>query len=216
MVEPATPPPAAEPETPPAAIPPPATPPAPPAAEPPKAEAPPAAPPVTPEAKKETLLGAAKIVPEKYELKIPDGSPLDKEALARVEDYAKANKLSNEEAQKLLEVENTAVKAYAEKTLKESEAAKASWLDGSKNDKEIGGDKLARNVELSRRVVDKFGSPLLKQIFNETGTGNHPELIRMLSRIGDAIGEDQLVIGKVGSPAQEKPDPAKKLFPNQK
>lgn len=167
------------------------------------------------EEKKETLLGAAKIVPEKYELKLPDGSPLDKEALTRVENYAKANKLSNEEAQNLLEVENTAVKAFANKAHADSEAAKASWLEASKNDQEVGGQNLAQNVEMSRRVVEKFGSPLLKQIFNDTGTGNHPELIRMLSRIGKAIGEDQLVVGKVGSQPEKVPA-EKKLYPNQK
>lgn len=213
MVEPATPPPAAPPAAPPPTAPPPATPPA----EAPKAEAPPpAAPPPKPEAKPETLLGAEKIVPEKYELKMPDGSPLDKEAITRVESYAKANKLSNEEAQKLLEVENTAVKAFAEKAHAEAETVKATWLEGSKNDKEIGGDNLAKNVEVSHRVLDKFGSPLLKQILNETGTGNHPELIRMLSRIGKEFSEDELIPGKPPTQPAPKTDPANKLYPNQK
>lgn len=213
MVDPATPPPAAPPVvTPPVAPPPVVTPPP---VEPPKGE-PPVAPPEKPEAKPETLLGAAKIVPEKYELIMPEGSPLDQEAMTRVENYAKANKFSNEEAQKLLEVENTAVKAYAQKANAQMEADKASWLEGSKNDKEIGGQNLNQNVELSRRVVEKFGSPMLKQIFNETGTGNHPELIRMLSRIGKAIGDDQLVIGRTAAKPEEKITPDKKLYPNQK
>lgn len=215
MVEPATLPPAAAPAAEPPVVPPPATPPAtPPAA--PKAEPPPAAPPAKPEAKEETLLGAAKIVPEKYELKMPEGSPLDKEALARVESYAKANKLSNEEAQKLLEVENTAVKTYAEKQQTQLETLKNTWAEESKNDKEFGGQAFPQNVELSRRVVEKFGSPAFKTALNETGLGNHPELIRMLSRIGKAIGEDELVIGKTVAGKETPTDPAKKLFPNQK
>lgn len=214
MVDPATPPPAEAPVEKPAEKPV-ETPPAEKPAEKP-AEAPKETPPVKPEAKPETLLGAAKIVPEKYELKMPEGSPLDKDAIARVEAYAKANKFSNEEAQKLLEVENTAVKAFADKAHAQSEADKATWLESTKNDQEIGGQNLSQNVEWSRRVVDKFGSPLLKQIFNDTGTGNHPELIRMLSRIGKAMGDDQLVVGKVGTQTAEKVDASKKLYPNQK
>lgn len=215
MVDPATPPPAAPPVVPPPAVPPPATPPATPLAEPPKAE-PPVAPPAKPEAKPDTLLGAAKIVPEKYELKMPEGSPLDQEALTRVETYAKANKLSNEEAQKLLEVENTAVKTFAEQQQTKMETLKNTWAEESKNDKEFGGQAFAQNVELSRRVVEKFGSQAFKAALNETGLGNHPELIRMLSRIGKAVGEDELVVGKTAAGKETPTDPSKKLYPNQK
>lgn len=210
MVETVTPPPAEKPVVPPVEKPP-ITPPV----EPPKAEE--KVPPVKPpEDKKESLLGAAKIVPEKYELKMPDGSPLDKEAITRVENFAKANKLSNEEAQQVLEVENTAVKTFADKQQADMEQTKKTWLDQSTNDKEFGGENLGKNVELSRRVVDKFGSQEFRNALNETGLGNHPELIRMLSRIGKAIGEDELVIGRTGAKPEDKPDVAKKLYPNQK
>lgn len=210
MVETVTPPPAEKPVEKPAEIP---------AAEKPAekpAEVTKEAPPVKPEAKPETLLGAAKIVPEKYELKMPDGSPLDPEAITRVETYAKANKLSNEEAQQLLEVEHTAVKSFADKQNANMETLKNTWAEESKNDKEFGGQAFAQNVELSRRVVDKFGSVQFKAALNDTGLGNHPELIRMLSRIGKAIGEDELVVGRTAAKQEEKVTADKKLYPNQK
>jgi hypothetical protein len=211
MVDPATPPPAEAP-----VVPPPVVPPATPPVEPPKVE-PPVVPPVKPEVKPETLLGAAKIVPEKYELKMPEGSPLDKtEAITRVEAYAKANKLSNEEAQQLLEVENTAVKTFADKQQAQMHTLRTTWAEESKNDKEFGGDNFAQNVELSRRVVDKFGSAAFRAALNDTGLGNHPELIRMLSRIGKAVGEDELVVGKTATGKEAPKDPAKTLYPNQK
>lgn len=46
--------------------------------------------------------------------------------------------------------------------------------------------------------MDKFGSPELKQYLNETGLGNHPELVRIFANIGKAMSEDGLVTGNSG------------------
>jgi hypothetical protein len=83
------------------------------------------------------------------------------------------------------------IKAQAEK-----------WAAAIKADKELGGDKLAANLAVAARAVDAFGTPALKEFFNKSGLGNHPELIRAFNKAGSLISEDSVVPGG-GKPAGE-------------
>ena len=138
--------------------------------------------------------------PEKYELKLPDGSHLGDGALDRTAAYARKQGLSNEEAQELLNRENSAVVDYVESVKKQAEV----WAEDSKADSEIGGDNLAKNCELAKRALDKFGSEALRDALNESGFGNHPEVVRVFSRIGKAMSEDQIVVPGTAGAASEK------------
>lgn len=135
-------------------------------------------------------------VPEKYDLKLPENSILDSESVEQVAAIAKQNGLTNEQAQKILDDQSSAVtQAIADRS--------AKWLDQLKSDKELG-PQLSRKVELASRVVNRFGSEELKNELNRSGFGNHPELVRILSRIGEAMAEDTL-INPAGVPKDRKP-----------
>ncbi len=67
------------------------------------------------------------------------------------------------------------------------------------------------NVELAKRVVDRFGTDPLKKSLSESGLGNHPELVRLLVRIGKSMSEDQLVIAG-HKPSETKKSAADILF----
>lgn len=127
------------------------------------------------------------VAPEKYDLKLSEDSVLGKRALERIEAYAKEQGLSNEQAQAIVDGEAEAVAKFVDEQSNE-------WANQTKNDKEIGGEGFKKNVETAKRVIDKFGSDTLRKELNKTGYGNHPELIRLLSRIGKAMNEDELVI----------------------
>lgn len=133
-------------------------------------------------------------VPEKYELKLPDGSLLKPERLEKIAAFAKERGLSNEQAQAIVERENEAVSEYASLKDQTVEAEVNKWVELSKNDKEFGGPAFKENVELAKRVVNQFGSEEFKKALNETGLGNHPELIRFAHRIGKMMKEDQFVL----------------------
>ncbi|MEC7472463.1 MAG: hypothetical protein VX946_03765 [Pseudomonadota bacterium] len=45
------------------------------------------------------------------------------------------------------------------------------------------------------KAIEKFGSPELRQVLNDSGLGNHPELVKFCHRIGKAISDDSLVLG---------------------
>jgi hypothetical protein len=180
------------PATPPAAVVPPAQPVVPAPVEPAKAtpegtpaEVPPAAPaepakPVEPPK-----------APEKYELKLVQGSPITPERVARIEADAKAQGLTNEQAQAVVDNEHKIVIGL----VSEHQSRIANWKQVAMNDKEIGGTDLPRNLELSKRVAERYGSPALIQELEATGFGSHPEVVKMFVRIGKAFGEDRLIIG---------------------
>lgn len=137
---------------------------------------------------------AKPVVPEKYDLKLPDGSRLEAAHVEKIASYSKEHGLSNEQAQKLLERDNSLVADFFDGQKAQFEANKTAWLEESKTDKEIGGDSLGKNAELSKRVLDRFGTEKFKQLLDETGAGNHPEFIRVFTRIGRLMSEDQFVM----------------------
>lgn len=137
-----------------------------------------------------------------YDLKLPDGSLLNDGLVEKFKAYAKENKFSKDQAQAFLNRENQVIADW-EAAKKENLAKQADiWINDVKADKEIGGDKFNENVELAKRVVHRYASKNLIDSLNNTGLGNHPELIRVFAKIGKEMGEDKLVLG--GS-AQKKP-----------
>jgi len=138
------------------------------------------------------------VVPEKYDLKLPKDSLLTTEALERKAADAKARGLTNEQAQKELENENATIATYVDTQKQQQEAEwkkqNEAWVNEIKSDKEIGGEAFPKNVELAKRVVQRFGDDSFVKELDGTGFGNHPGLVRMLVKLGKAMSEDQLVL----------------------
>ena len=131
--------------------------------------------------------------PEEYEkFNAPEGQEYDDQFVKAYGDVAKELNLSQEDAQKLLDKVSPVVR---ERQQAQIDAVKQGWLDNSRGDKEFGGDKLEANLAVAKTALDKFGTPELKQLMNQTGLGNHPELIRFFYRAGKAISEDTYVGG---------------------
>lgn len=148
------------------------------------------------------------VVPETYDLKMPDGVELDQAAAAEFTAIAKELKLDQAAAQKLADVGAKMAQRQVEAHAKLVE----SWAEQVKTDSEIGGDKLAENLGVARKALEAFGTPELRDVLNATGLGNHPEVIRAFYKVGKAISEDRFVGGAPKSGTAN--DPAKTLFPN--
>ena len=151
--------------------------------------------------------------PEKYDLKLPEGSLLEAGELEKTAALAKARGLSNEDAQALINEQSKLLDSHAgkQKAIWAEETGK--WIGIAKADPEIGGEAFNGNAEVAKRVIDRYGSDSLKIGLSETGFGDHPELIRMMVRIGRSMSEDQLVLP--GSKAPAEVSTADKLYPNQ-
>ena len=75
------------------------------------------------------------------------------------------------------------------------------------------GKSYNENVELARRAFTNFASKEALDIMEDSGLGNHPEIVKMFSKIGNLLKEDGIMGGEPGigdslSPAmaQEKID----------
>lgn len=133
------------------------------------------------------------VVPEKYDLKLSEGSLLDAKSLETAAAQAKALGLSNEQAQAFLNEKDSLVRGIVEQQKQALDARATRWAEDVKNDKEIGGEALNENVETAKRFVQRFASDAMKKELDDTGLGNHPELIRMLSRAGKMMKEDTTI-----------------------
>ena len=142
--------------------------------------------------------------PEKYELKLPEGSLLSAEAIERSAAFAKEHGLSNEAAQAALDRESNALSSYAESQKESWNKETVAWLETSKADKELGGEEFGKNAELAKRVVTRYGTEEFAKGLTETGFGNHPELFRFVLRVGKAMGDDQLVLPGSQAAAETK------------
>jgi len=141
--------------------------------------------------------------PEKYEFKAPEGRDLDPELATTFSEVARELNLTQDAAQKLLD---TMSPKMVERQLAQIEAVRAEWTQQSKADKEFGGDKIAENLSVAKKALDSFGTPELRSLLNESGLGNHPEIIRFMFRAGKAISEDRYVGSSAGT-TQGRPAP---------
>ena len=180
------------PTPPPEAAPAPTPPPAPPEANPPAPQG------TTDPAPTETPKEAQRIVPERYDLKVPENSYLDPKALERIESYAKTNKLTQEEASAFLNNQDSDVRKIMEEK-------KASWLEETRQDREIGGANLQRNVEIAKSFLDQHMAPELRQDLDRTGYGNNRHFMKFVLNMAKRSSNDQAVFpGQQSGGAAEK------------
>ncbi len=140
--------------------------------------------------------------PEAYELMLPEGfKETDSAALESFMPIAQEVGLSNEQAQKLVDLYGQNIQAQA----KVQEAAwvnqRAAWIKELKNDAEFGaGDEetFRLNVGRAQMALSEFGSPELKSFLQQSGMGDSAPLVRFFCKVGQALGEDGLVQSNFG------------------
>ena len=149
--------------------------------------------------------------PEEYaEFTAPEGTELGETVMVEFKAAAKELNLSQDAAQAMLDKVMPSMRQSYETQI---ETAKTTWAEASTADSEFGGEKLNQNVATAKRALDTYGSDNLRGLLNETGLGNHPEVIRMLWKVGQTLNEDGVVPGVPARGAEM--DTAKRLFPNQ-
>ena len=153
--------------------------------------------------KTEGALAGGRVVPDGYNLTAPAGSGMASEYIESVANFAKENKLTNDEAQAVLNRDHNLRASMINSQREELDTRAEEWAESAKTDGEIGGDNFNGNIELAKRVVQKFATPAFMDSLNETGLGNHPEVIRVFSRIGKHLKDDSFVFSKSeGAPTQ--------------
>jgi hypothetical protein len=149
--------------------------------------------------------------PEKYEFKAPEGKEYDPETLTRFSDVARKHNLTQESAQSLLD---DLAPMVAERQAQVLDSLRTEWAESSQADKEFGGAAIKENLAVAKQAMEKFGTPELRTLLNESGLGNHPEVIRFMFRAGKAISEDKFVPPSVGGLPSNR-GAASVLYPSQ-
>jgi len=151
---------------------------------------------------------------ETSESKTPEGAPdtyefntkvadapeeLDSEVITAFGEVAKELDLPQEAAQKVLDKVAPVIQA---RQAEQVEKAREEWLGESQSDKEFGGENLNANLDVAKSALNAFGTEPFKQLLQESGLGNHPEVIRFMYRAGKAISEDSYVGNSQGANAK--------------
>lgn len=153
-------------------------------------------------------------VPDQYEdFTMPDGVEMQAEVSGEFKALAKEFGLSQAKAQKVADLGAKLVQNFTAQQAEAVAAEQANWANASRSDKEFGGDNLKANLGIAKAALEKFGTPELKTLLNESALGNHPEVIRLLHRVGKAVSEDtSSVRGGATAPAPS----ATSMYPNSK
>lgn len=151
--------------------------------------------------------GGAK-APETYTLTIPADATqyLDASDLKAFEKQARANGLTNEQAQAVVGAEATRLVALSTAFRTETEA-----------DPTYGGDHLAASQQAARLALDRFApkgtaeGDAFRRDLEKSGYGNKLTVFAFLARLGKALGEDRPTGGGTGAIAPKTA--AQTLYP---
>lgn len=164
---------------------------------PPVVETPPATPPVeTPPAEvpsPEVPSPEAPPAEPVYELKLSENSPLKEEDIGSVVEFAKANKMSPEQAQATLVRNEALLTGFREAQQRHLDSVHAQWLKDVESDPEIGGAKLKETSADAELAFKHFGNEKLGEVLERSKLGNHPEFVRFAAKIGALIKNDRSV-----------------------
>lgn len=138
--------------------------------------------------------------PESYEdFTLPEGVQVIPEVMDSFKEMAKEDGLSQEQAQRYIDLQTKTVLDQIEAADKLTEG----WIEETKNDPDIGGDKLDANMAYVAKAREAFGTPELNNLLNDTRLGNKVEVVKFFAKVGKAMSEDTFVKGE-GSQATPK------------
>ncbi len=153
---------------------------------------PPADPNAPPEEKPEEKPEGA---PEAYaEFTAPEGVELDAETLDVFKAAAKELNLPQAKAQQFVDMAAALAQKQAAAFTSQIEQTTAEWRQSSMADPEFGGTKLGESLKVAAAARDKFATPELTKFLAESKLGDHPEVIRLFYKVGQAISEDTTVL----------------------
>lgn len=159
--------------------------------------------------------GKSQGAPEAYEdFSVPEGIELRDEDVQAFTETAKELNLTQEQAQRLVDLESERVQEMQQEQQRAWQQQVEQWANDTRADEEIGNDNLEAATGSAKRVLDNFGTPALKEVLEQTGLGNHPELVRVFARLGKVMSEDQLVTGGPEGASGDQ-SPASRLYPQQ-
>ncbi len=133
----------------------------------------------------------------------PEGMTLDAEQLKPALELFKESRLSQETAQKFIDMATQRELAAANRSVQAYIDLNTKWQGEVMADPEIGGPKWDASKASVDRLMDRLNIPGLKEALNLTGAGNHPAVVKAFVRLGKMTSEDRIITGP-GAPAADQ------------
>lgn len=165
----------------------------------------PAAEPVAP------VVPAAPVVPQAYELSLPEHAALDASAIERTAAYARERGLSQEAASAALHLANTEVAAALDARTAAETKLIESWKADTLADPSLGKTPEERTAKVQKGIgiLNRFAEAhpeqkeKLTSFLNESGLGNHPTVVKLFAWLGESASEGSLVTALVGGESRK-------------
>lgn len=142
--------------------------------------------------------------PIEIKLERKENSLLTESEFKNFEKFVSENKLNQSQAELFLNREEARKSEYFKQSEESLKATTEGWYKEISNDPEYGGAKLKETAEFAKRALKEFGDDRLIKDLDNTGLGNHPSLVKMLSQIGKLMADDKLVRGMHAKPVKSR------------
>ena len=158
--------------------------------------------------------------PEKYEaFKAPEGYELNEKAVGEFSTLAKELNLSQEGAQRLVDMYVAQQKANAEEPFAAYDKMRDDWRSEIINDRALGNGKDNLN-DATRAAIGRVKDALpqservaFEEAMNLTGAGDNPAFIRAMVAWSRALTEGGSVTGSPPAAKPAKPSAAQAIYP---
>lgn len=158
-------------------------------------------------------------VPEKYEFKAPEGFEYDPKRLAELEPVFKEIGLSQEAAQKLMDVAGKEIASAINAPFEAYQNQRNEWRDSLIKDPQWGNgkDNLLPSVRQDiGRVIDSLGelAPAFREAMDYTGVGDHPAFVKGMSALAKLVVEGKPASGNPPAGGAQRPSAAQAMYPH--
>lgn len=172
--------------------------------------------------KREELLKAqelaqSNVVPEKYEVKLPEGMTLNTALVEKLTPVLREIGVSQANFQKLADVFAPQMQAQAQAQTESSIAYFKDIVQGWRRDSMTElGPNWQNELAIAAKAMDQSKVPGLREMASETGVGNHPAFVKFAIWAGKMIRQDNFSAGTPSSGELTEQEKLNIMYPTMK
>ena len=129
------------------------------------------------------------MAPAAYQFHVPEGYFLSDGMREELTKTAQQYGMTNDAANAMIQLHLKQMEATAREMEAKASEQPAIYEREARQDPEFGGAKFEQSLSTAKAALANFGSAKLLELLDQTGLGNHPEMIRLLYRVGRAQKE---------------------------
>ena len=145
--------------------------------------------------------------------KMPEGVAFDESFAEDFKGIAKELNLDQDKAQKLVDLQTKYNESHAAKVDANFKSQVKTW--GEETKAELGANYKQELVKVAK-AINTFGTPELRTLLNDTGLGNHKEVVKFFLNVGAKVSEDKMRDPNVSGRDKQSKSVGQRLYTNSK